>query len=46
VWENPTRSLYFEEFTKLIKHLDDYDQRIAIIKALTGMIDSEMAGFT
>jgi len=42
--ENPTRSLYFEEFTKLIKHLDDYDQRIAIIKALTGMIDSEMAG--
>ena len=42
--ENPTPALRFEEFLVLRKHLEEYDQHIATIKALTGMIDSEMAG--
>ncbi len=42
--ENPTPALLFMEFVKLRMHLDDYDQRIADMKALTGMIDSEMSG--
>jgi integrase len=42
--ENPTPALLFSEFEVLRSHLDEYEQHIANIKALTGMIDSEMAG--
>jgi integrase len=42
--ENPTPALLFTEFVKLRMHLNDYDQRITDMKALTGMIDSEMSG--
>lgn len=42
--ENPTRALLFGEYEKIREHLDDYNRRIADIKVLTGMIDSEMAG--
>lgn len=43
--ENPTPALLFGEFLTLRSHLGEYDQHVANIKALTGMIDSEMAGF-
>ena len=42
--ENPTRSLLFAEYENVRQHLGEYDYQIAEIKALTGMIDSEMAG--
>lgn len=42
--ENPTRSLLFTEYENIRQHLGEYDFQIAELKALTGMIDSEMAG--
>lgn len=42
--ENPTRSLLFTEYENIRQHLGEYDLQIAELKALTGMIDSEMAG--